>query len=137
VRSRFLPLDRSDGILISSSAGANGCRLLLLGSYWAEKTRVLRFAGDKILQLTEDDEFEESNDGSHAVIYQKCPRGGGKEATRVSLRIVDGKTGRIRSVEVESKFYEAWVEVGWHVLCTASPDAETLRNFHRSGAQVE
>lgn len=105
--------------------------------HWDEKKRVLCFAGDKILQLSEDDEFRESNDGNHAVIYQKCPRGGGKEVTRVSLRIVDGKTGEIRSVEVQSKFYEAWVEVDWHVLCGASPDAETLRKFHQSGAQVE
>lgn len=104
---------------------------------WDEKNRKLRCAGTKLMELENDEEFEESEDGRYGLIYQKCPRGGGKKPTRVTLRILDGKTEEIRTVEVESGFYEAWVEVDWQVLCAASPDAETLRSFHDSGPRPE
>ena len=47
--------------------------------HWDEAKREIRFAGDKVLKLAEDDERCESGDGRHLVIYQKCPSGGGKE----------------------------------------------------------
>jgi hypothetical protein len=100
---------------------------------WNEEKREIRFAGGKVVRLSEDDERDESGDGRYLVIYQKCPRGGGKAETKVPLRILDGKTGQVHSAEVRSGFYEVWVDLSWEVLCAESPDAETLKDFQDSG----
>lgn len=100
---------------------------------WNEESREIRFASDKVVKLGEDDEHLESDDGSTLVIYQQCPRGGGKEPTKVSFRIIDGKTGTIHTAEVASDFFEVWVDVSWHLLCNRSPDPQTLREFQDAG----
>lgn len=102
---------------------------------WHEKSRELRFAGDQVVKLGEDDEYSESGDGRYTLIYQKCPCGGGNAKTKVPFRIIDGKTGQIHAAEVESGFYEAWVEVTWETLCADPPDPETLREFHSAGPE--
>lgn len=104
---------------------------------WDEETQELRFAGGKVMKLGEEDERLESEDGGHLVIFQKCPRGGGKEKTRVPFRVIDGKTGRVFSSEVESGFFEAWVDVSWQLLCAESPDAQTLKEFEDAGSGPE
>ncbi len=104
---------------------------------WDEKQHEVRFAADKVMKLGEDDERCESGDGSHLAIYQECPRGGGKAKTKVRFRIIDGKTGKVHSAEVESDFYEVWVEASWEVLCGESPDPETLKDFQDSGSGAE
>jgi hypothetical protein len=100
---------------------------------WDEESRKIRFADDKVVELGEDDEHLESDDGSTVVIYQQCPRGGGKEPTKVPFRIIDGKTGTIHTAEVASDFFEVWVDVSWHLLCSRSPDPQTLKNFQDAG----
>ena len=85
--------------------------------HWNETTRELRFTGDKLITLTEDDELLESDDGQFMLIYQKCPRGDGKTRTKVPFRILDGRTGGSYSTEVESDFYEVWTEASWETLC--------------------
>jgi hypothetical protein len=101
--------------------------------HWDEESRQLRFADDKLLKLGKDDESLESDDGTSVVIYQQCPRGGGKEPTKVPFRIIDGKTGQIHTAEVRSDFFEAWVDVSWQLLCNRSPDAQTLKDFEDAG----
>lgn len=105
--------------------------------HWDEKRHEIRYAGDKVMKLGEDDERAESGDGRHLLIYQKCPRGGGNAKTKVPFRILNGETGRIHSAEVVSDFYEVWVEATWEVLCGESPDPETLKNFQDSGPVAE
>lgn len=100
---------------------------------WDEKNREVRFAGDKVVKLGEDDEHEVSGDGCYLVIYQQCPRGGGKAKTKVPIRILDGRTGQVHSAEVTSDFYEVWVEPFWEVLCSASPDPKILKDYQDSG----
>jgi hypothetical protein len=100
---------------------------------WNEDQRELRFTGGGLLQLVEDDERLESDDGRYLLIYQKCPRGGGKQQTKVPFRIIDGKTGEMHSAEVKSDFYEVWVDVSWRLLCSESPDPQTLQEFQDGG----
>lgn len=101
--------------------------------HWNEKTREVRFAGDSVVKLGKDDEREESDDGRFSVVYQQCPRGGGKAKTKVPIRILDGRTGQVHSAEVTSDFYEVWVEVFWEVLCPASPDPKILKDYQDAG----
>lgn len=102
---------------------------------WHEKSRELRFADDQVVKLGKDDEHHESSDGRYTIIFQQCPRGGGKTKTKIPFRIIDGKTGRIDVAEVVSDYYEAWVEVRWQTLCAESPDPETLKKFQRAGPE--
>ncbi len=104
---------------------------------WDEKSREVGFAGGKVLKLGEDDEREESGDGRYLVIYPKCPRGGGKSKTKIPFRILDGRSGQVHSAEVTSEFYEVLIEVSWHVLCAASPDPKTLKDYQDSGSGPE
>ena len=83
---------------------------------WNEKTRELRFAGDRLLRLGVDDEREESGDGRYSLVYDKCPHAGAGIKTQAAFRIIDGETGRIHTAEVESDFHEIWTEPSWQVL---------------------
>ncbi len=100
---------------------------------WDEENRELRLADGKVMKLGEDDEHEESDDGRHLVIYQQCPRGGGKEQTKIPFRIIDGATGQIHTAEVASDFFEVWVDVSWQLLSSQNPDPQMLKNYQEAG----
>jgi hypothetical protein len=104
---------------------------------WNEEKRELSFADGKVLKLSEDDKFEESEEGRYLAIYQAWADDDAKGRTKVTFRIIDGETGQVQITGMTSEFREVMVDVSWQVLSSQSPDPQMQKDHQDAGTSPD
>ena len=103
---------------------------------WNSVDKMVRYAGNGKMPLGKDDVVRQSGDGRYLVVHR--PNHQSKKLPhKLVIQIVDGKTGDIVEHAITSNSYEIYVLVtAWQLLCSATPDAETLKAFRSSGLDL-
>ena len=78
-----------------------------------KEIRELSFGKDSKLALNEEEDYRESEDGRHAVIYREWTQKTKNKKAGQTLSIIDGKNGKIQKIEIASEFAEVLTEAYW------------------------